>query len=96
MAHMARSAVSIDCAMRSTVARGIRHDLREVANDDHQRPCPPAPPQGPAPYRRSKMHERAAAERVRFVKAGARTLVDIASLRADVASLPEAQIGKTV
>jgi hypothetical protein len=42
------------------------------------------------------MHERAAAERVRFVKAGARTLVDIASLRADVASLPEAQIGKTV
>lgn len=42
---------------------------------------------------RSALYRLAAEGRVRFIKAGARTLVDAASVRAFLASLPEAKIG---
>ncbi|WP_347546476.1 helix-turn-helix domain-containing protein [Roseomonas sp. CAU 1739] len=51
-------------------------------------------PRAPAIFglSRSHLYRLAAAGRVRMVKAGARTLVDAASVRAFLASLPTAQI----
>lgn len=43
---------------------------------------------------RSTLYRLAAEGRIRMVKAGARTLVDCASVRAFLATLPEATIGK--
>lgn len=43
---------------------------------------------------RTTLYRLAAAGRIRMVKAGARTLVDCASVRAYLATLPEAAIGK--
>lgn len=42
---------------------------------------------------RSHLYRLAAEGRIRMVKAGSRTLVDAASVRAFLASLPAAQIG---
>ncbi len=51
-------------------------------------------PRAPAVFglSRSHLYRLAAAGRVRMVKAGSRTLVDAASVRAFLASLPPAQI----
>ena len=64
--------------------------------------CSPSPitpemvplPRAPAVFglSRSHLYRLAAAGRVRMVEAGARTLVDAASVRAFLASLPPAQI----
>ncbi len=43
---------------------------------------------------RTTLYRLAAAGRIRMVKAGARTLVDCASVRAFLATLPEAKIAK--
>jgi hypothetical protein len=43
---------------------------------------------------RTTIYRLAAAGHIRLVKAGARTLLDCASMRAYLASLPEASIGK--
>lgn len=52
-------------------------------------------PRAPALFglSRSHLYRLAAEGRIRLVKAGARTLVDAASVRAFLASLPEAKIG---
>ena len=52
-------------------------------------------PRAPAYFglSRSHLYRLAAAGQVRMVKAGARTLVDSASVRAFLATLPVAQIG---
>lgn len=53
-------------------------------------------PRAPAIFglSRSHLYRLAAEGRIRLVKAGARTLVDAASVRAFLATLPEAKIGK--
>lgn len=63
-------------------------------------PSPFAPemvplPRAPAIFglSRSHLYRLAAEGRIRMVKAGARTLVDAASVRGFLASLPPAQIG---
>ncbi|BDG74080.1 helix-turn-helix domain-containing protein [Roseomonas fluvialis] len=53
-------------------------------------------PRAPAIFglSRSHLYRLAAEGRIRLLKAGARTLVDCASVRAFLATLPEASIGK--
>jgi excisionase family DNA binding protein len=52
-------------------------------------------PRAPAVFglSRSHLYRLAAEGRIRLLKAGARTLVDAASVRAFLASLPEAKVG---
>lgn len=45
---------------------------------------------------RTRLYELAADGRVRFIKAGSRTLVDVASVRALLASLPPARLRASV
>jgi excisionase family DNA binding protein len=65
------------------------------------RPQPTAAEMAPLPHvpglfglSRSRLYRLAAEGRIRMVKVGSRTLVDCASVRAFLATLPEASIGK--
>jgi excisionase family DNA binding protein len=60
--------------------------------DPEMMPLPRVP--GWSGLSRSTLYRLAADGRVRMVKVGARTLVDCASVRAFLASLPPANIGK--
>lgn len=65
---------------------------------NYHKPSPEMVPLPRAPgifgLSRSHIYRLAAEGRIRLLKAGARTLVDAASVRAYLATLPEASIGK--